>query len=192
MEEKKKRKGGIDLTVIGCVLLIILLTALAVLPPVLRITLPDRVIPAPSEGDNNLPIENEKPSNETVFVCTKPESNQDTVTEYKEQYNFRDDVVYQITYTETKTLQEGSTMTIDSLLATCEESTVLSQEVEGIQMFCSASQENAVEKTTVVLYNQLNRNSLLAVENELTLDFPEAPTKEQVTTTKEANSYFCN
>ncbi len=192
MEEKKKKKGGIDLTVIGCVLLIILLTALAVLPPVLRITLPDRIIPAPSEENNDSSLEDEGSANETVLVCTKPESNQDTVTEYKEQYNFRDDLVYQITYTETKTLQEESTMTLDSLLATCEESITLSQEVEGVQMFCGSSQENAIEKTTVVLYDLLDRDSLLAVENEFTLDFLEAPTKEQVTATKEANDYFCN
>ena len=186
----KPKKNPIDKVFVGCIFLIILLTVIAVLPPMLRVFLPERYErkPIPSVA----PVATPEESHDGTIVCTSSFVNSDLSIVYEERYTYVNDVVTRLELHERSSLVAGSTITIGSLVQECEENSSRFASIEGYDVYCNDSVVDQVEKTRIIDYQKLDPAVLEDPNNPVTLDYPTAPNKNDVLLQKRAAGFVCN
>lgn len=194
VENKKREKVPvpIDGVTILCVFGILVPIAIAVLPPTLRILLPEKIETNPEV----IPPSTSEPGNDLagtgILSCTKQETTADLITIFMEQYSFTNGIVTQIESIEEKTIQEGSSITHESVALACDQSSVEVQDIEGLDIYCNSSSENKVIKTEVVTYDNLDYYQLEISKPEIKIEYKPRTNINQVKKEKEQNGYQCN
>ncbi len=188
--EDKPKKNPIDKVFVGCIFLIILLTVIAVLPPMLRVFLPERYEhkPIPSAA----PVSTPEESHDGTVVCTSSFVNSDVSIVYEERYTYVNDVVTRLELHERSSLVAGSTITIESLVQECEASSSRFASIDGYDVYCNDTVLDQVEKTQTIDYQKLDPTVLEDPNNPITLDYPTAPNKNDVLLQKRAAGFVCN
>ena len=194
VENEKRRKvpDKIDGVTILCVFGILALTAIAVLPPTLRILLPPKIETNPEVTPPSTPEPGNDLAGTGILSCTKEEKTADLITIFTEQYSFTNGIVTQIESIEEKTLQEGGNTTHESVALACDQSSVEVQDIEGLDVYCNSSSENKVIKTEVITYDKLDYYQLENANIGVKVEFKPKTNVKDVKEIKEKNEYLCN
>lgn len=191
-EKSGKVPAKIDGVTILCVFGILALITIAVLPPTLRILLPQKIETNPEVTPPSTPEPGNDLTGTGVLSCTKEEKTADLITIFTEQYSFTNGIVTQIESIEEKTLQEGSSTTHESVALACDQSAVEVQNIDGVDVYCNGSSENKVIKTEVITYDKLDYYQLENANIGVKVEFKPKTSVKDVKEIKEKNEYQCN
>lgn len=191
INNKKVRKMlKIDFVVILCILGLIILALIAVLPPLLRVMLEDRVVEelkpevTPEITDDKVETDNQ------ILVCKKIDESSELNINITESYYLTNNVVTKSNIIEEKEPTVIDEVVINDMLLSCSDTALAALNIPGVDISC-ARRENKILKTQTVEYLNLDLYILENIGQSFYLEFKNAPTLDNVKTVKTTAGYIC-
>lgn len=188
-KEKKVKTGSIkiDAVSIGCIFLILLLTLIAVLPPMLRIYLPEK-----SEEESSSNEKNDVLESNAIIVCIKSSNDGSVTTTLNEEYQLKDGRLEVARLRETSKMNEGSNTTQDELANLCMEKKREVDDLSGVSVSCERQNGDTVRRNQEIRYELLDYYTVNSIAPNFKIDFEPNTKGIDIQKQKQQAGYTCS
>lgn len=188
-KEKKIKTGTIkmDWTTIGCLILILFLTLIAVLPPMLRIYLPD-LSNSKEESSSKTNLLEE----DAVIFCTKSSSDGSITITLNEEFQLKSGRIQIARLREVRNIAEDSNITQDELESICMDTKREVDNLNGVSVSCERENEKSVKKSQEITYDALDYYMASSIAPNFRIEFAPSTRGIDIQKAKQQAGYTCS